>query len=128
MGSTDSAAQIAWETNHSDFLAGSAEDTAGRIVSLLLRDHVRNDQLGPVIDRMRDGYRMEFERFLETVLRANPHRNVQGVASLSLAQFLNDRLGMIIECGRSSSCCRCPPAFRATPRCPKLENQPGALS
>ena len=61
----------------------------------MLRDHVLNDKLGPVCDRMRYGYRMEYEKFLRTVLRANPHRNVQAVACLSLAQFLNDRLRMV---------------------------------
>ena len=38
---------------------------------------------------------MEFEKFLSTVLRTNPHRDVQAVACLSLAQFLNDRLRML---------------------------------
>lgn len=95
VGSTDSAAQIAWETNRSDFPAGSTDGSAGRIVTLLLRDHVQSEKLGPVCDRMRYGYRLEFKNFLHTVLRANPHRNVQAIACLSLAQFLNDRLRML---------------------------------
>ena len=61
----------------------------------MLRDHVQSDKLGPVLDRMRYGYRMEFEKFLRTALEKNPHRNVQAVACLSLAQFLNDRLRML---------------------------------
>ncbi len=95
LGSMDSAGQIAWETNRSDFPAGPTGDSAGRIVALLLRDHVQSDKLGPVLDRMRYGYRMEFEKFLRTALEKNPHRNVQAVACLSLAQFLNDRLRML---------------------------------
>jgi hypothetical protein len=61
----------------------------------LLRDYVNSDKLGPVIDRMRYGYRMEFARFLSTVRSENPHRDVQAVACLALAQFLNDRLRML---------------------------------
>ena len=95
LGSTDSAAQIAWETNRSDFPAGPTDGSADRIVALLLRDHVQSDKLGPVVDRARYAYRMEFEKFLRTVLEKNPHRNVQAIACLSLAQFLNDRLRML---------------------------------
>lgn len=95
LGSTDSAAQIAWETNRSDFPDGPTDGSADRIVALLLRDHVQSDKLGPVVDRARYAYRMEFEKFLRTVLEKNPHRNVQAIACLSLAQFLNDRLRML---------------------------------
>jgi hypothetical protein len=95
VGSTDSAAQIAWETNRSDFPTGITDGSAGKIVALLLRDHLLSEKLGPVCDRMRYGYRMEFERFLRTVLEKNPHRSVKAVACISLAQFLNDRLRML---------------------------------
>lgn len=95
VGTTDSAAQIAWETNLSDFPAGISDDSAGKTVALLLRDHVLSDKLAPLCDRMRHGYRMEYEKCLRTVLEKNPHRNVQAVACLSLAQFLNDRLRML---------------------------------
>jgi len=92
VGSTDSAAQISWETNRSDFPAGSTDDSAARTVALVLRDHVLSEKLGPVIDRMRYGYRMEYEKCLTTVLEKNPHRDVQGLTCLVLAQFLNDKL------------------------------------
>ena len=84
VGSTDSAAQIAWETNRSDFPSASNDNSAGRIVALLLRDHVQSDKLGPICDRMRYGYRLEFESFLRTVLNKNPDRNVQAIACLSV--------------------------------------------
>ena len=95
VGTTDSAAQITWETNRSDFPAGSMDGSDGRTVDLVLRDHVLSAKLGPVIDRMRYGYRMEYEKCLSTVLEKNPHRDVQGLTCLVLAQFLNDRLGML---------------------------------
>lgn len=95
VGSTDSAAQITWETNRADFPAGSTDGSAGRTVALVLRDHVLSEKLGPVIDRMRYGYRMEYEKCLSTVLEKNPHRDVQALACLALAQFLNDKLQML---------------------------------
>ncbi len=95
VGTTDSAAQIAWETNRSDFPTGSTSGSASKTVTLLLRDHVLSAKLAPVCDRMRYGYRLEYEKFLRTVLEKNPHRNVQALACLSLAQFLNDRLRML---------------------------------
>ena len=95
VGTTDSAAQIAWETNRSDFPTGSTGGSASKTVTLLLRDHVLSAKLAPVCDRMRYGYRLEYEKFLRTVLEKNPHRNVQALACLSLAQFLNDRLRML---------------------------------
>ncbi len=93
--STDSGAQNAWEINRSDFPAGSMDGSASRTVELVLRDHLLSEKLGPVIDRMRYGYRMEYETCLSAVLEKNPHRDVQALACLALAQFLNDRLRML---------------------------------
>lgn len=92
IGSTDSASQIAWEMNHANIPVGITDGSPDKVVALLRRDYLRSDQLGPVIDRMRYGYRMEFEKFLRAVLRENSHRDMQGLASLALARFLNDRL------------------------------------
>jgi hypothetical protein len=95
VGSTDSGAQLAWETNKSDYPAGCSVDSARRIVALLQRDHLASDKLTPVIERMRFGYRLEFASFLSAVLDGNPHREIQAVACLSLAQFLHDRLRIL---------------------------------
>ncbi|MBC8352320.1 MAG: redoxin domain-containing protein [Planctomycetes bacterium] len=47
------------------------------------------------LDRMRYGYRMDYDKGLSIVLEKNPHREVQGLACLALAQFLSDRLRML---------------------------------
>lgn len=94
VGSRDSAALIAWETNRSEFPAGSVDDSASRTVALLRRFHLQSDGLGPVIDRMRHAYLLEFAGFLRDVMRRNPHREMQALACLALARFQNDRLGM----------------------------------
>jgi hypothetical protein len=95
VGSTDSAAQITWETNQANYPSGNTDGSADRTVELVLRNHVLSDKLGPVIDRMRYGYRLEYEKCLNTVLQKNPHREVQGLTCLVLAQFLDDKLKMI---------------------------------
>ena len=95
VGSTDSGALQAWEMNSSDFPSGSSDGSSVKIVELVLRDHVRSDKLGPVIDRMRYAYRLEFEKCLSTILEKNPHHEVQGLACLALAQFLHDKLRML---------------------------------
>jgi len=95
VGSTDSAAQITWETNQANYPRGNTDGSVGRTVDLVLRDHVLSDKLGPVIDRMRYGYRLEYEKCLLTVLEKNPHHEIQGLTCMVLAQFLNDKLKMI---------------------------------
>ena len=95
VGSTDSAAQITWETNRSDYPAGITDGSAAATVALVLRDHLLSEKLGPVVDRMRYGYRMEYEECLSTVLEKNPHHEVQALTCLALAQFLNDKLRVL---------------------------------
>lgn len=89
--SLDSQYQMCWEMNREAFPAVVPSDSAGRLVEVLLRDHLRSDQLGPICDRMRFGFRPEFERFLSAALESNPHRNVQGIACLALGQLLRNQ-------------------------------------
>ncbi len=78
--------------NSTAFPAGGEESTGDRALVLLLRDHVRSDKLGPVCQQIVFGFHRSHETFLRAVLVTNPHREVQALACLSLAQFLNDRL------------------------------------
>jgi hypothetical protein len=77
--------------NRDSFPEASSSESADRIVKLLMRDHLQSDQLGPICDRMRFCIRREFEPFLNAVLETNPHRNVQGLACLTLAQLLRNQ-------------------------------------
>ena len=90
--SVDSLAQQSWEMNRDAFATASQPDSARRIVTLLLRDHIQSDRLGLICDRMRYGFRKEFEDFLTAALETNPHRDVQGMACLALAQLLRNQL------------------------------------
>jgi hypothetical protein len=79
-------------TNSSIFPAGGKDSLGTRALAILQRDHVRSDKLGPVCQHVVFGFHRSHETFLRAVLEMNPHREVQGLACLSLAQFLNDRL------------------------------------
>jgi hypothetical protein len=95
VNSVDSLAQHAWEMNRRAFPAGSRGGNAERAVLILLRDHLTSEKLGPVCDRMGYGVRKEYETFLRAAVEGNPHRTVQGLAALSLAQLLNNHLHML---------------------------------
>ena len=83
--------QAVWMVNHNAYPAGGKDSPGGRAMTLLLRDHVRSDKLGPICLRISSGFRREYETFLRTVLAKNPHKKVQALACLGLAQFLNNR-------------------------------------
>ena len=92
LNSVDSLTMLAWETNTSAFPERDEKDPVGRAIALLRRDHLRSERLGAVCVRMSYGVRPEYETFLRAVVSENPHAEVQGLACLSLAQFLHGRL------------------------------------
>jgi len=96
----DALTQAVWQVNGTPWpveLVG--EDAArGRAFELIQRDHIRSDKLGPLCQRVSYGFCKEYETFLNSVLAKNPHRNVQAMACLSLAQFLNNRLQRVDLC------------------------------
>src|SRR5207249_7350522 len=61
-------------------------------IAWLLRDHVRSDKLGEACRVVHYGFHPDCETFLRAVLEKNPHKEVQALACLRLAQFLNARL------------------------------------
>ena len=95
INSTDSMALTTWELNTSEVPTGSPEEAAKRATSLILRDHLQSAGLVPLCDRMRYGYRLEYEDCLRTIFEKTPHREVRAIACLSLAQNRNDRLRML---------------------------------
>ena len=95
INSADSAAMNAWEMNESVFPTRSEDKALERALAMVLRDHLKSDKLGPICDRMRYGYRLEYESCLATILDKSPHKEVRAIACLSLAQFLNDHLRML---------------------------------
>jgi CubicO group peptidase (beta-lactamase class C family) len=88
LNSVDSLTQTAWEMSKTAFPDESKNNATEKAIALLLRDHIRSDQLGLVCERMRYGVRKEYETFLHQVMKESPHKEVQGLACLSLAEFL----------------------------------------
>ncbi|MCI0455689.1 MAG: peroxiredoxin family protein [Gemmataceae bacterium] len=78
--------------NGTAFPTGDKASPGYKALTILLRDHVRSDKLGRVCQQVVFGFHKSHETFLRTVLDRNPHKEVQALACLSLAQFLNDRL------------------------------------
>lgn len=93
--STDSRAQNIAEFHPGTLVKGSSDDSAQRAVRLLLRDHLKSSSLAPICDRVRFGFRPEFEPFLIAVIRDNPHHEVQGLAQLALAQLLHNQMRLM---------------------------------
>jgi hypothetical protein len=81
--------------NSTIFPAGGKDSPGNRALALLQRDHVKSDKLGPVCQQVVFGFHRSHESFLRAVLDMNPHREVQALACLSLAQYLSDRLNRI---------------------------------
>jgi hypothetical protein len=78
--------------NGSIFPEGGKSSLDERALALLRRDHIRSDKLGRVCQQVLFGFHKSHEEFLRAVLETNPHAEVQGLACLSLAQYLNNRL------------------------------------
>ena len=81
-----------WLENNTTHPGRGKDSPQERAIALLLRDHSRSDKLGEACRRMSYGFSKDCETFLRTVLDRNPHKDVQGLACLRLAQFLNTRL------------------------------------
>jgi hypothetical protein len=81
--------------NGTSFPPGGKESPGERAMALLLRDHVRSEKIGPACQSVLFGFRSSNESFLRKVLELSPHSEVQGLACLSLAQYLTDRLNRL---------------------------------
>jgi hypothetical protein len=88
----DALTQAIWMVNHNAFPAGGKDSPGAKAMALLLRDHLRSEKLGPICLRLSTGFREEHEAFLRTLLERSPHKNVQGLACVALAQLLNNRM------------------------------------
>jgi hypothetical protein len=90
----DALMQAVWQVNTTPWPVEVAGEDGARkkAFALLQRDYIRSDKLGPTCQRVSFGFCKEYETFLRAVLESNPHKDVQGLACLSLAHFLANRL------------------------------------
>ena len=90
--SLDALKEVVSVVNGTAFPVGGKDSPGERALALLRRDHVRSEKLGIVCQQVLFGFHKSHEDFLRAVLEMNPHAEVQGLACLSLAQYLNNRL------------------------------------
>ena len=96
----DALIQAVWQVNTTPWpveLVGE-DTTRARAFARLQRDHLHSDKLGPLCQRVSYGFNQEYETFLRAVAAHNPHRTVQGTASLALGRFLHIRLQRLDLC------------------------------
>jgi hypothetical protein len=63
-----------------------------KAIALVSRNHVKSDKLGPACQALGShGEEKEAETLLRKILEKNPHKEVQGMAWLGLAQILKKR-------------------------------------
>src|SRR5262245_29165392 len=84
--------QELWLQSNTKHPSRGNDRTEARALELLLRDHIRSDKLAEASRRAQYGFSKDCETFLRTVMETSPHRDVQGLACLRLAQFLDGRL------------------------------------
>jgi AhpC/TSA family len=90
---------LVWVLSNSSEAVRAKDNPRAKAIALLLRDHIRSDKLGSVCPRMRFDFAPESETFLRTVLERNPHQEVRALACLALAQFLCNRLRLLVQDG-----------------------------
>jgi hypothetical protein len=69
----------------------SPRDPRAETFAILIRDHIKSDQLGQVCNSLANARDKQSEEFLRLLLEKNPRRDVQGQACLALALQLKDR-------------------------------------
>src|SRR5262245_48349151 len=82
-------------TNGSAFPTDVKGSPGNRALEILMRDHVQSDKIGRICQLVAFGFHKSHETFLRKVLENNNHHEVQGLACLSLAEFLTDRMNRL---------------------------------
>jgi hypothetical protein len=85
-------AQEYWFTAYTAHPGWGKDSPQAAAIAILLRDYLTSDKIGEACKRVQYGFRQECEDFLRTVLEKNPHREIQGMACLRLAEFLATRI------------------------------------
>jgi hypothetical protein len=84
---------LAWVVTNVSGGAGGKDSPRAKAIALLSREFVASEKLGPVCQRLANGYDKEGEDLLRAALDKNTHPDVRGEACLALAQ----RLGTAAE-------------------------------
>jgi hypothetical protein len=66
-------------------------DAGTKAIALLAKDHIQNEKMGQVVQRLAYMDTADAEKLLRSVLEKNPNRAAQAQAAYSLAQYLKNR-------------------------------------
>lgn len=80
-----------WLDNYTSHSGSGKDSRQARAMALILRHYLQSDKLAEACKRVHFGFRQECETFLRTVLEKSPHREVQAMACLRLAEFFGNR-------------------------------------
>jgi hypothetical protein len=83
---------LTWVLQHSRTMGRSGP--RAKAVTLMRRNHIKSDRLGPACLALDPVIDRDSETVLRSVLSANPHTDVQGVACLALAEVVSKRAEM----------------------------------
>jgi hypothetical protein len=83
---------LLWVVENTADASEQKDSPRAKAIAHLLRHHSQSEKLGAVCPRLAAGFAKESEMFLRTVLEKNPHKEVQGLACLALAQFRSGQL------------------------------------
>jgi hypothetical protein len=81
---------LVWVVNYNRGQPGK-DNPRAKALEILLRDHPDSDKVGTICMQMAYDYEKSAETFLRTVLEKNKNKDVQGQATLALAQYLKRR-------------------------------------
>ncbi len=81
-----------WLENNTSHPGRGDDNPQAKAVAILLRDHLRSPKLAGACQRAGYGFSKDCETLLRTALEKSPPHDVQAMACLRLAQFLNGRL------------------------------------
>lgn len=88
---TPAAAEaLVWVATNAAGPAGK-DNPQAKARALLRRDHLESDKLGPLCSSLSRSLDKDAEALLRAVLDKNPHKEVQGLACMALADYLKNR-------------------------------------
>src|SRR5207244_2950414 len=74
---------------------GPESDGGREALAILARDHIGNEGLGEVADRLRYSDTPASEAFLRLVMRESPHESARGRATYALAHVVRGKAGLV---------------------------------
>jgi hypothetical protein len=82
---------VMWIENNTLHPGYGKDNPASKAFAILIRDHVKSDKFSTATWRAQYGFSKDNEALLRAAMDQSPHKDVQSLAALRLAQFLYSR-------------------------------------